>query len=74
MPSTCSHRIGKLPADITLLARAGDWWHVEVSSRVEPAGTWRALLDAGVRVDEIHREGGGLEELYLAATETKEAA
>ncbi|MEQ1660687.1 MAG: hypothetical protein ABL896_18125, partial [Hylemonella sp.] len=64
----------KLPADITLLAHAGDWWHVQVASHVEPASAWRTLLDAGVRIDEIHREGGGLEDLYMAVTETKEAA
>lgn len=64
----------QLPADVTLLTRAGDWWHVEVASHVGPACAWRALLDAGVRIDEIHREGGGLEELYMAVTETKEAA
>ena len=64
----------QLPADVTLLARAGNWWHVEVASHVEPAGAWRALLDAGVRIDEIHREGGGLEELYMSVTEAKEAA
>ena len=63
-----------LPADITLLARAGDWWHVEIASHTEPAGAWRKLLDAGIRIDEIHREGGGLEELYMAVTEAKEAA
>ncbi|MBI3343792.1 MAG: ABC transporter ATP-binding protein [Gammaproteobacteria bacterium] len=64
----------RLPADITLLARAGDWWHVEIASHIEPAGAWRKLLDAGLRIDEIHREGGGLEELYMAVTEAKEAA
>ena len=64
----------QLPADITLLARTGDWWHVEIASQVEPASAWRKLLTAGIHIDEIHREGGGLEELYLAVTETKEAA
>lgn len=63
-----------LPVGITLLARAGDWWHVEIASAVEPAGAWRKLLDTGIRIDEIHREGGGLEELYMAVTEAKEAA
>ncbi len=63
-----------LPADITLRGRAGDWWHVEIASAIEPAGAWRKLLDAGLRIDEIHREGGGLEELYMAVTEAKEAA
>ncbi len=64
----------QLPAEITLLARAGDWWHVEIASHIEPASAWRKLLYSGIRIDEIHREGGGLEELYLAVTEAKEAA
>jgi ABC-2 type transport system ATP-binding protein len=63
-----------LPAGITRLASEGDWWHVEIASHIEPASAWRKLLDAGIRIDEIHREGGGLEALYLAATEAKEAA
>jgi ABC-2 type transport system ATP-binding protein len=63
-----------LPADITLLAREGSWWHVEVATDTEPASAWRKLLDAGMRIDEIHREGGGLEALYMAVTEAKEAA
>lgn len=64
----------RLPADVTLLTRAGDWWHVEIASHIEPASAWRKLLDAGLRIAEIHREGGGLEELYMAVTESKEAA
>lgn len=64
----------RLPAEITLLARAGDWWHVEIASHIEPASVWRKLLDSGLRIDEIHREGGGLEELYMSVTEAKEAA
>jgi ABC-2 type transport system ATP-binding protein len=66
------HVAERLPACITLLAREGDWWHVEIASHVEPANAWRQLLDAGIRIDEIHREGGGLEALYLAVTEAKE--
>ena len=64
----------RLPADIILRARAGEWWHVEIPSHIEPASAWRQLLDANVRIDEIHREGGGLEDLYMAVTEAKEAA
>jgi ABC-2 type transport system ATP-binding protein len=63
-----------LPAGITVLARTGDWWHVEIASGIEPAGAWRRLIEAGLRIDEIHRASGGLEELYLAVTDAKEAA
>ena len=64
----------RLPATITLLAHEGDWWHVEIASDIEPASAWRQMLDSGIRIDEIHREGGGLEALYLAVTEVKETA
>ena len=64
----------RIPDDITLLARAGDWWHVEIASHIEPASAWRKLLDVGIQIDEIHREGGGLEELYLSVTEAKEVS
>lgn len=62
----------KLTADISLIAREGDWWHVEIPSHIEPASAWRGMMDAGMLIDEIHREGGGLEDLYLTATEVKE--
>jgi ABC-2 type transport system ATP-binding protein len=64
----------RFPAEASLLAREGDWWHLEIASDIEPATVWRKLLDAGLRIDEIHREGGGLEALYLDATAAKEAA
>jgi ABC-2 type transport system ATP-binding protein len=61
-----------LPPDIRLLVRAGEWWHVEIAAHHDPAGIWRRLFELGWQVEEIRREGGGLEELYLAATESKE--
>jgi ABC-2 type transport system ATP-binding protein len=66
--------VERLPADITLLAREGNWWHVAIAPHIEPASAWRRLLDTGIRIDEIHRQGGGLEAIYLAVTEEKEAA
>ena len=62
-----------LPAGVRVASRSGEWWHVELSGAGDPATAWRELLDSGLRVEEIHQEGGGLEELYLAATETREA-
>ena len=64
--------VEQLPADITLLSRTGEWLHVEIATHIEPASAWRKLLDAGLRIDEIQRDGGGLEELYMSVTETKE--
>jgi ABC-2 type transport system ATP-binding protein len=63
-----------LPAEVSVLARSGDWWHVEIASSIEPFSAWRGLLDTGLRISEIQREGGGLEELYLSVTETEEVA
>ena len=62
-----------LPAEVRVATRSGEWWHVELSGATDPAAAWRKLLDSGLRVEEIHQESGGLEELYLAATETREA-
>lgn len=64
----------RIPDDLTLLTRAGDWWHVEITSHIEPADAWRKLLNAGIHINEIHCEGGGLEELYMAVTEAKEVS
>ena len=64
----------RLPAEITLRARSGDWWHVEITSQIEPATAWRKMMDAGMQIDEIHREGGGLEDFYMAVTDAKETA
>jgi ABC-2 type transport system ATP-binding protein len=63
-----------LPAEVSVLARLGDWWHVEIASSIEPFSAWRTLLDSGLRITEIEREGGGLEELYMSVTEAKEVA
>jgi ABC-2 type transport system ATP-binding protein len=70
-PGTAPERF---PAEASLMAREGDWWHLEIASDIEPATVWRKLLDAGLRINEIHREGGELEALYLDATAAKEAA
>ena len=62
-----------LPTDVTVLARAGEWWHVSLSGVTRPAAIWRAMLDGGVEISEIQREAGGLEELYLTVTESAAA-
>ncbi len=63
-----------LPNGVTLLARAGEWWHVGLGGSGDPANAWRSLIDAGWRIEEIHREGGGLEDLYMSVTEGGEAS
>ncbi len=55
-------------ADVRILAQEGQWWHVDIGAGVSPHSAWRQLLGAGWPVSEIHREGGGLEDLYLGLT------
>lgn len=62
-----------LPPGIVLVARSGEWCHLRLAGGSEPARCWRTLLDAGWRIEEIHQEGGGLEDLYLSVTEAGEA-
>lgn len=57
-----------LPPGINVVTRIEDWWHIELAADLMPAEAWLRLMEAGFRILEIHREGGGLEELYLAAT------
>lgn len=55
-------------ADIRIVAQEGQWWHVDIGPGVSPEDAWRELLRAGWSVSEIHKEGGGLEDLYLGLT------
>ena len=54
---------------ITIVARDGDTWVVDIDRAQSPEAVWRDLIASGWPIVEIHREGGGLEELYLALTE-----
>lgn len=62
------------PPGINVVTRIEDWWHIELAADLVPAEAWLRLMEAGFRILEIHREGGGLEELYLAATAPQEEA
>lgn len=64
----------RLPPGVRLLAREGEWWHVDVAAGRPPSAVWVGLYAQGWNILEIHAEGGGLEELYLTVTEEKEAA
>jgi ABC-2 type transport system ATP-binding protein len=57
--------------DFKVVAREGEWWHVEVGQTGHPDAIWSALLASGWPIAEIHREGGGLEALYLSLTGEK---
>jgi len=54
--------------DFKVIAREGEWWHVEIGQTGHPDAVWSALLASGWAIAEIHREGGGLESLYLSLT------
>lgn len=59
-----------LPAGTRVVAREGEWWHLDIGAGLSPDLAWRTLLDSGWAVGEIHSEGGGLEDLYLNLTMT----
>ncbi len=60
----------RLPPDLKMLHRDGDWWHFEISPMVAsaPSRAWEDLIVHGWRFSEIHAESGGLEEMYLQLT------
>ncbi|MHB1217665.1 MAG: ABC transporter ATP-binding protein [Alphaproteobacteria bacterium] len=58
---------------VSIVAREGDWWIVDLDPAVTPDAAWRELLFRGWPIAEIRREGGGLEGLYLALTERRAA-
>jgi len=63
-----------LPEQIRLITRSGEWWHVEIPGHRDPASIWQHLFEEGWRIEEIQREGGGLEDIYLAVTESTETS
>jgi len=54
---------------VNLVRTEGNWWTVDLDGDIGPAATWRELLFRDWPVTEIHRVGGGLEDLYLRLTE-----
>jgi ABC-2 type transport system ATP-binding protein len=62
-----------MPPDVRLITKKGEWWHLDIGVGVSPDTVWRALLDVGWAISEIHGEGGGLEDLYLKLTMTEAA-
>ncbi len=63
-----------LPSGTRVVAKEGEWWHLDIGAGQHPDAVWRALLDSGWAIGEIHSEGGGLEELYLNLTMAEAAA
>ena len=62
-----------LPGYLRLVVREAEWCLVDLDPRVVPSVAWRELVLLGWPIEEIRLEGGGLEEVYLRATERKAA-
>lgn len=60
-------------ANVTVVAREGEWWVVDLNPALTPDKAWSELLSHGWAITEIRREGGGLEDLYLTLTEGRAA-
>lgn len=58
---------------VTVVAHEGEWWVVDLDPAITPDAAWRELLFRGWPIAEIRRDGGGLEDLYLALTERRAA-
>jgi ABC-2 type transport system ATP-binding protein len=58
---------------LSVVAQEGDWWLVDLDPAATPDSAWRELLARGWPIAEIRRDGGGLEDLYLALTERSAA-
>lgn len=58
---------------VSVVTHEGEWWIVDLDPAVTPETAWRELLFRGWPIAEIRREGGGLEDLYLALTERRAA-
>jgi ABC-2 type transport system ATP-binding protein len=52
----------------SIIAREGEWLIVDIDVSATPDRVWRELMFRGWPITEIHREGGGLEDLYLSLT------
>ena len=59
--------------EVRLVAREGDWRIIDLDPAITPQSAWRQLLTRGWPIAEIRRDGGGLEDLYLALTERRAA-
>jgi ABC-type multidrug transport system ATPase subunit len=71
--------VGKPPAcqgdngHVSVVAQEGDWWVVDLNPALTPDIAWRELLFRGWPIAEIRREGGSIEDFYLALTERRAA-
>lgn len=63
----------EVPGVLRVVAQEGEWWVVDIEPGVLPDAAWRQLLFSGWPVTEIHRAGGGLEDLYLTLSERRVA-
>jgi len=59
---------------VAIVDRDGDCWTVDIDPAWPADAAWRDLIAGGWRIAEVQREGGGLEDLYLALTAGRAAA
>jgi ABC-2 type transport system ATP-binding protein len=64
----------ELPKGLNVVAHDGQWLRVDVDGDIPAAAMWAELFTRGWNIAEIHVEGNGLEDLYLAVTEQRQAA
>ena len=58
---------------VKIVALDGGWWTLDLDPARPPQAVWHDLIAAGWQIVELRREGGGLEDLYLALTERRVA-
>ena len=64
---------GDLGDRVRVVSHEDDWWLISLDPATPPAAAWRELVLQGWPIAEIRRDGGGLEDLYLALTERRPA-
>ncbi len=57
------------PAFLHPVAYEDQWYVLDLDPTVAPSTAWRQLLADGWAIDEVRYAGGGLEALYMSATE-----
>jgi ABC-2 type transport system ATP-binding protein len=66
--------VSPAPPGITLRAREGEQYVVDLDPGLSPVAAWRLLLRCGWPVEEIRAEASSLEALYFDITEARAAA
>jgi len=60
-----------LTENVLLISHDDEWYHLHIDTGTPPETVWQQLFDRGWKIAEIHRERGGVEDMYLSLTEGK---